>query len=199
MGRAVVTEAPGAVYGTAGNSLSGTPSFAANADVARIGAVGESRTAAILNQLALRPGGPTVLHDLRIPIKGFSANIDHAIVNGTDVILIDTKNWKPGRYWTLRGVTRRGWSKFPAADKKTLPTAQDAINRLLGHRGKAVLSWMLVWPSNKTAPVKLGFFLPARARAITGDAVEKDPTRLIPGKLQTANPAVVQALLPWLN
>ncbi|OOP59265.1 hypothetical protein BMF89_21285 [Arthrobacter sp. SRS-W-1-2016] len=39
-----------------------------------------------------------VLHDLRIPLPGFKANIDHAIVSGKSVLLIDSKMWKPGFY-----------------------------------------------------------------------------------------------------
>ena len=43
-----------------------------------------------------------VLHDLRIPIPGFKANIDHAVVSGRSVLLIDSKMWKPRRP-TTRG------------------------------------------------------------------------------------------------
>src|SRR5690606_3467832 len=117
---------PGRVVGRAGFGLAvGDVSWAANDQVAAVGAAGEERTAIELGRIAARPGGPTVLHDLAIPIPGFTANIDHALVFGHRVVLIDTKKWKPGFYWTVAGRTRRGLEAVPHADRKTMVMARE--------------------------------------------------------------------------
>lgn len=149
------------VIGTAGGGLVGAGStWAANDAVANMGRRGELDTAAMLNKLASMDG-VTVLHDLRIPIPGFTANIDHAVVSGRKVWLIDAKRWAPAFYWTVGGKTRRGWSvfkvrgnggrwKFPA-ESKTMPTAYDSVSRLLTSRGASFSmqqSLIVVWPSS---------------------------------------------------
>ena len=89
-------------------------SWAANEEVAEIGRRGELLTAAVLDRLA-RPDGPTVLHDLLLPAaSGVRVNVDHVVVSGRRVVLVDSKCWQPGRYWTALGRTRRGLKPRPA-------------------------------------------------------------------------------------
>lgn len=83
------------VYGRAAAGLQDT-SRAVNENVAKIGAKSEQKTEVLLNGFAKKAA---VLHDLRIPLPGFKANIDHAVVSGKSVPLIDFKMWKPGFYW----------------------------------------------------------------------------------------------------
>lgn len=66
---------PGQVIGKAAGSLTNSKSWLDNVGTAKVGAVGERATAAVLNRLALSLGGPSVIHDLRIPIPGVKANI----------------------------------------------------------------------------------------------------------------------------
>lgn len=185
---------PGAVIGDAGGSLEDA-GWAANQNVADIGRGGEVRTALLLNRLALKPGGPTVLHDLSIPIPGFSANIDHAVVSGTTVTLLDSKVWRPAFYWTLPGGTRRGWSRFPFADKKTLPTGVHAMEKLMVARGAPASfapSVMVVWPSSAHGVLRVWAARPARARAVTGAVFERHLGRFV--GTRSADPRVVQVL-----
>ncbi|MEN8584697.1 nuclease-related domain-containing protein [Burkholderia sp. RS01] len=56
-----------------------------NESVAKIGAKGEQKTEVLLNSFGKNAA---VLHDLRIPIPGFKANVDHAVVSGKSVLLI---------------------------------------------------------------------------------------------------------------
>ena len=137
---------PGQVVGKAGASLEGA-SWAQNQSVAKIGQEAERRTAKILNQLPA--AGISVLHDLRIPIPGFTANIDHVLVYGHNVIILDSKHWAGGSYWTAGGKTRRGLKEFSPADKKTLPMAQKSIDRFLNSRGIAanvLTPGLVIWP-----------------------------------------------------
>lgn len=139
------------IIGRPAYGLSGTPTWAANAQVVTFGADAERKTAHILDRLATTATGPTVLHDVRIPIKGFTANIDHIVVSGHTVWLIDSKAWKPGFVWTVGGVTRRGMARFPACDKQTVAMARDAFTRHLTRRAPAASlakPLVVVWPTS---------------------------------------------------
>lgn len=138
------------VIGRAGTGLEGTPTWAANAEVARHGLTGERKTAEVLLHAVSKAPGTVVLHDLAIPIPGFSANIDHALVSGPRVLLIDSKAWAAGFYWTAGGVTRRGLAKFPPADKRTVELAAERIAGLLDRRApgaELVRPVVAVWPT----------------------------------------------------
>lgn len=195
-----MSRAPGEVIGNAGIGLTGDISWAANAGVAEHGRRMELRTAQILNELALRPGGPTVLHDLRIPIPGFKANIDHVIVSGSTVTILDTKGWKPGFYWTFGGKTRRGTERFLPAEKKTLPTAFTALTRFFDDRGISVqlaTPTLIIWPSSDRAALNLWFLRSPGARAISGARFQRNPGAV--GGRRSARPNITQALATLIN
>jgi len=198
-----------AVLGTAGGGLGDASGWAANENVARMGQAGEVRMAAILDPLA-RPGGVTVLHDLRIPIPGFTANIDHVVVSGRTVLLIDSKMWKPGFYWTVGGKTRRGWRRFavtsrsgkPAypAETKTMSMAYDTITRYLHGRGinaNITRPVVVVFSSSQRARLTVWMLQFPGARAMTGDAFGRRARGLV-GK-RGADPVIVAALAELLN
>ncbi|MHA3724242.1 nuclease-related domain-containing protein [Leucobacter sp. HY1910] len=166
---------PGQVVGRAGGGLDDA-SWAANDAVRRIGQEAEVKTGMALASVVLQ--GPSVLHDLRIPIPGIKANIDHIIVHGDTVLILDSKNWAPGLYWTLRGVTRRGLKRFAPADKKTLPMAQEAIERFLRQKGlhaKVVTPVLVVWSSGK--PNFTFFRAPGGTRVVRGEQIERWASR----------------------
>lgn len=189
----------GAVYGTAGGGLSNA-SWAANADVARIGQDGEVRTAELLDDLAHRQGGPTVLHDLRVPIPGFKANVDHVIVAGKDVHVIDSKVWKPGFYWTVGGVTRRGWDRFPPADKRTMVAAFDSFTHFLVKRAPGAVIHrpvLVVWPSNSRSVLRTWFLSVPGADVV--NAARLPAMLRSRSLLRAGDPAVVNALRTLVN
>ncbi|PPF24261.1 hypothetical protein C5C45_00525 [Rathayibacter rathayi] len=197
--RGAIVTAPGQILGRAGASLTDA-SWAANARVAKVGQRGEERTARILNALALRPGGPTVIHDLRIPIPGFSANIDHVVISGVSVTILDTKVWAPGFYWTFGGVTRRGLELFAPADKRTIPAAVSALTRHLERdapHARLGAPALIIWPSNDRTAQRLWFLRSLGARAVSGTAFERSVTRIVGSR--PADPHVVAALVPLIN
>lgn len=195
----IMTGIPGTVIGRPGGSLVDA-SWAKNTAVADIGRGGEQRTAAVLNDLARVPGGPTVLHDLRIPIPGFSANIDHVVVAGSRVTIIDSKVWRHGVYWTLSGRTRRGLAVVDFADKKTLPTAHAALRRHLDAR----MTWdtvfgpniLAVWPSGD-GPLSTFAYRPQDAIVVHGKALRRRLPRLTGAT--PADPVIVQILSQLVN
>jgi len=157
------------VVGTAGGGLQGAPSWAANAAVARHGQRGEQKTAQVLERTCRGHNGATVMHDLAIPIPGFSANIDHVVVSGRRVLLIDAKAWGPGFYWTHGGVTRRGLRPFKPGDKKTVEMAHQHIERFLANgwvTADFVTPLVVVWPTSGRVSLRFARF--PGARLITG-------------------------------
>lgn len=133
----------GTVLGSPGGSLQDA-SFAVSASAAQAGSRGEKLTADVLTALAYAPSGPTVLHDLSIP--GAKANVDHAIVAGLKVLLLDSKLWKPGFYWTAPWGSYRGLQRVSHVDSKTMPMAQNRFGEVLAG-AKLLRPALVVWPS----------------------------------------------------
>lgn len=137
------------VFGKAGTGLQDA-SWAVNADVARIGAAGEAKTQALLDVFGKQAG---VFHDLRVPIPGFKANMDHVIVSGRKVLIIDTKVWQPGFHWTWAGANRRGLKRVSHTEKDQAWVTK-AMTKYLDGTGANVWDVRIaVWPSR---PGKVG-------------------------------------------
>lgn len=187
------------VFGSAGGSLVGA-TWAANAAVARVGRRAELRTAEVLDGLASRPGGPTVLHDLAIPIPNISANIDHVVVSGRRVLIVDSKGWRPARYWSLGGMVFRGWRRFGHA-KSTTPRM--AVNGLTGYlkgrgaRARLVTPVVAVWPSSDRGRLSVALLGMDGCRVIRGERLARAVRRSV--GLRPADPEIVDALRRLLN
>lgn len=187
------------VIGTPAASLRADASWARNETVAAMGMRGEQLTAAVLDRFACR-GGPTVAHDLRMPIVGSSANIDHALVTGRDVWLLDAKLWLPGVYWTWHGQTRRGGMKIPHADGSVMSTSAKAIAQYLSRLGvKANVRppLIVVWPSRKGSRASVLLYRPKDAIAVSGPSLRSKGRRLFSGA--PADQRIVSALAGLLN
>ena len=189
----------GAVYGTPAASLKNA-AWAKNTTVAEIGARGEHRTAEILNRLAHR--GAAIFHDITLP--GSRANLDHVIVAGNSITIIDTKVWAPGTYWRLFGVIRRGRELFaPAHKTDALPTQakrlQDFVNTHSAHRAHLNPPLVVVWPSRRgttvrVTPLNLAHTNNKGVRFISGDRLNTHPFKPV-----AANRDIVAALLKLTN
>lgn len=163
----------GRVIGRAGASLNQFHEWGTgDAGAAKAGQKGEVETARLLDALAHAEGGPSILHDLRIPMKGVSANIDHVIVSGRRVLLLDTKRWKPGFYWTLGGRSYRGRTRVPHAEKQTMIMAANAVRGFLereGVKATVVQPVVAVWPSSSKKPLSVWALRFPGARIIHAD------------------------------
>ncbi|MBC9704045.1 MAG: NERD domain-containing protein [Enterococcus sp.] len=69
---------------------------------ASAGAEGERRTAYLLENLLGHVPGVQIYHGLRFP-GSMDADVDHAVVLGDNVFLIDSKMFRPGTYFWGRG------------------------------------------------------------------------------------------------
>lgn len=154
MGRAPLTNGP-VIFGTPGASL-GNATWATSASAAKAGQRAEVRTAQILDTHARAHPGVAVFHDLQIPRAGINANIDHAIISGRQLFLLDTKLWAPGFIWSIGGKAFRGLRRFPPAEKQTLRMGQDIIGSWLtaaGLKPTNIRTALVLWPSTKTGHV----------------------------------------------
>lgn len=186
----------GNVYGIPGGSVSepGAVTWAANSAVAQIGGAAERRTGELLNRLA-ESSEWDVFHDLRVP--GSRANIDHVLVGARSVVVIDTKIWKPGFYWTLGGATRRGWERVQHLDKQSIPMTMDRLAARLEPTGvRLARPVLLVWPSSARAPMRLGWYRPAGDPRVVCPKSDAQAARLLRRLAPTgrANPDAVTNL-----
>ncbi len=154
------------IYGQAATGLQDT-SWAVNESVARIGAKGEQKTAELLNGFAKKAA---VLHDLRVPLPGFKANIDHAVVSGKSVLLLDSKMWKPGFYWSLLGP-RRGWTKTPHVGKSQAYVTRAMTSHLKGMGAHLLTPRLVVWSSRDGQPVSTWLLRVPGAEVVNGLSV----------------------------
>ncbi|MDA8316750.1 MAG: nuclease-related domain-containing protein [Actinomycetota bacterium] len=187
------------ILGVPGLSLSGAQAWAASDEAREQGRKGEERTARVLGEL-LVPNGPTVLHSLRLPMSGIDADVDHVVVAGRNVWILDSKVWKPAVYWTIGGKTRRGLRRIPFADKHTSEMAVTAIGRLLETRGVSVVvhrPYLVVWPSNRSRSMRLGLYRPRGARVVHGEVLDTKLDRIAAGG--PADQDVVRVLYPLLS
>lgn len=129
-----LTHSPG-VFGVPGGVGGSAALFG---EAAAIGAVGEKRTAQVLDRLAA-DGRTAVYHGLRFP-GSQNADVDHAVVRGKGVVLIDSKLYAAGT-WGLALSGENGKvsivSSTGTSHENSMPDAAAGFARLVGpHRGK---------------------------------------------------------------
>lgn len=200
---------PGESLGVAGGGLDAA-GWAVNAGAARQGQAGELHTAALLDRACELPGGPTVLHDLRIP--GSAANIDHLVISGKTVWIIDTKQWAPGVYWRIGNAAFRGLCRFRPAEKRTTSMAVMRLRNFLRRQGLSAEfahPTVIVWPSRPDHPALFELalvplrrcgdtpVLSGRGFAMAVRSMTK-PGRFRGQKTRTADPRLVSALAKLL-
>ncbi|MGP5523348.1 nuclease-related domain-containing protein [Glutamicibacter arilaitensis] len=132
------------IFGIPGTGLQ-DQTFARNSGTAAVGARFEERTAKILNEFS---GQCAVLHDVRIPLRGVRANIDHILISGNRLLMLDTKAWAKGFYWTLPALgTLNGLTRASHVDK-SLQMAHRAFCDLAGDTANVLKPTIAVWGSN---------------------------------------------------
>jgi hypothetical protein len=206
----------GRIYGTPGGGLVKADWLAASAKgAAKIGRNGEIATATLLNKYAAMDGGVSVMHDLKVPSAKYKANIDHIVVSGRTVHVIDAKVWKPAFYWTLGEKTRRGFERFEPAEKQTMVVITNALRAYFDQYGIKVdlpTPLLFVWPSSKNGSLSTRFLSVPGAEVIPGPKVEDVAERLFTpgrsimgrglfsgGKGRPADPQVIAALAPLVS
>ena len=137
-------------FGVPGSGLQ-DQNFARNTGAASVGARFESRTAKILNEFSNKCA---ILHDVRIPLRGVKANIDHVVVSGDRILLIDTKAWTKGFYWTVPNLGTFHGIKRAAHVDKSLSMAHKAFSELVATPDTVPKPVIAVWGSDGDVNVK---------------------------------------------
>lgn len=163
------------IYGRGGASASQGGAWAKNDKVAKIGAAGEKKVAKALEPYFSSPSSAALFHDLAVP--GRNANIDHLIVSGRKVLLLDTKVWAPGFYFTIFSRTFR-WGKkegrlklerLDYADKKTYEMLAFDLRKFLEPVGAKILTPAVVVLCN-SGEANVRLYRPKGAKAYSLDA-----------------------------
>lgn len=136
--------------GAAGRSLNDArASGVFTAERAREGGRGERATFKMLDAWFAGDDDIHAFHDLTIPSRGgqkWDANVDHVLVRGHQIVIVDSKRWRSGNYWSVAGKCFRGGERFREAEKRTVGLAVDRYREHL--RGDvAVWGVILVHPT----------------------------------------------------
>lgn len=189
----------------------GNPSGATRAlvrnfgDRAHAGARGEEMTNQMLERAYREHHTVWVFHDLKMPGWG-KANVDHVIVQGTRVVVVDTKTWLPGLYFSFAGgvyrKTRKGFERFKPAEDIVLTRQCGELRSYLESTAKMrvdVRGMVAIWPSH---PGALSFRrplfslrLPGRAKFCHGRTL----TERVDVELRGSTPVVESELLTALE
>jgi hypothetical protein len=180
-------------YGTPGGSLQkGRNSWASSQRNAQAGLKGEQRCAAMLAKL---PDNVVVIHDVKIP--GSAANVDHVIVVGRKVFLVDAKLWRPEFFWSAFGMSFSGWKRFALADKKTMLLALSRFKRSIP-AAKFAQPKICVLTSDARRPANVTFLRVPGCHALN----EKDFERFLRkiGRRKTkADPEIVRKIVRFAH
>lgn len=131
-------------YGNPGGSLADTYGAAGDA-----GKYGEMRTAEVLSGFASRC---VVVHDVIVP--GLSANLDHIVISGSRVLILDSKAWRDGFYHRLSdAVMRRGHDEVTHDSTEGLLRMQSMFAESVAVT--SIRSKLIVWPSRNARQVMI--------------------------------------------
>lgn len=98
-----------------------------------LGAIGEIAVAERLRAAAARHPGMRIIHDVTIP--GYGGNVDHVVVIGEHVLLVDAKHWRGGAYANAPDGTVLLDGRFhEPANRPSLDIALDCWAAELGSR-----------------------------------------------------------------
>ncbi|UQN30542.1 nuclease-related domain-containing protein [Brachybacterium kimchii] len=180
----------GTVYGVAGGSVEDL-----GTEASEVGRQGEEHTGRVLDLIAVE-SQRDVWHDLNVPAKGVLANIDHIVTGGNVALIIDSKRWKPGLYWTLDDVSYRWLTKVEHADRRTMPMLQQ---RIAAHIPRALVRRPLVSVecSRDSGSVNVRFLHIPGANVVRASTLPRRVRTLVPDA--PTDPDITAALFPLLR
>lgn len=134
------------ISGSAADGLGAGASFVASEAARTAGARGELATAAVLNTSGKRAA---VLHDLEVPDQK-RVKIDHAIVTGSTVIFVDSKNWTTGFYWSLGDTPFRNFFGRAHTSQGVKVAHERWVKHLAPYKAKVPTPLVAVWSDDQT-------------------------------------------------
>lgn len=192
---------PGASYGIPGGSLAEDTdtSWAANSAAADAGRRGEQIVGGMLDDLVAVSDGGVVLHDLDIPLSGLQANIDHIVVAGRTVLIVDAKLWAPGIYFTLRGRSYRAPIKRVSyVEKKSQVLATNALRTHLSSTSADLTRPIVAAAASQRGLLSTRFLTMPGARVLSVPAAKRH-IRTMLKREGPADPVIVTQLTKLLR
>jgi len=167
------------IYGNPGGVASAVSKFGKEAVDA--GVEGENRTATLL-WLLLKIPGVTVFHGLKFP-NSRNADVDHAVLHGNNVYLIDSKQYRWGEYeWKQHpkyGEQIARTDGYGRQKDNHMDAAAEGYRRILGH-GINVIPIIIVHGTNvkigvnKWSSSGVALFTPEDAMRFMGETISYD-------------------------
>jgi hypothetical protein len=167
------------VYGNPGGVASAVSKFGKEAVDA--GVEGENRTASLL-WLLLKIPGVTVFHGLKFP-NSKRADVDHAVLHGSNVYLIDSKQYRWGEYeWRHHpkyGEQIARTDGYGRPKDNHMGAAAEGYREMLGH-GVNVIPIIIVHGNkvkigaNKWSQSGVALFTPEEAMLFMGSTISHD-------------------------
>jgi hypothetical protein len=109
-----ISESIQPIWGVAGGHIGSNKAFG---DMARVGAEGERVFGVALAKLSKEIPHMRVFHGLCFTPGKPGADIDHIVLIGRNVFILDSKNWAQGSYtWSRSGTVLRDGAEFKGGD-----------------------------------------------------------------------------------
>ncbi len=178
------------IYGSPGQCLDGR--FPAKAGALTVGRSGELATAAVLTSFEAAHPEVAILHSLRLPARKMRTDIDHVVVAGRRVWIIDSKCWAPGFYWSWLGLAWRGLRPAPHARRRTMAATARVLQGYLGTSAVVQTPVVVVWPSSEARRLSVWAWRPLDAKPLTGRRFAAVVNLIVPPA--PADPKVVASL-----
>ena len=141
-------------WGTAGDLTDAVSKFGYK-DV-NAGIKGEKATAVLLEDFVNKLGTATVFHGLEFPTTSVSkADVDHAVLYGNKLALIDSKMWKPAYYQFGPGVIEvHDFNGGTQVRETNFPTAVERYAKL--YPNLEVFGWYFIHSKSSKRDVEIG-------------------------------------------
>ncbi|GAA5118271.1 nuclease-related domain-containing protein [Haloechinothrix salitolerans] len=156
------------VFGSTGTALARAQGW--RREAVESGLLGEALTGELLEHYLTRIPSARIFHSLKWPGSS-TADVDHAVLCGRRLILIDSKRWTPGNYTlTADNIALRAGRPFFGSEVR-LPCAVAAYQRLLPRCD--VHGIVLIHP-NRNGAVTISAHPGAGVQALTSEQVLLD-------------------------
>jgi hypothetical protein len=143
------------------------------------------------------------------PSDRYKANVDHLVIAGKTVIVLDTKVWTPswymsafGKVWVLRPKSivseqSKRFDRFEPGEKRTVPMLVSMMRDYFGYN-VIVNGTLVVWPSRENMQAHLSLYRPKEhVKVIDGNHSNRALRSIIP--MQAADPIVLRQALQLLE
>jgi hypothetical protein len=160
-----------------------------------LGMLGEQITATLLEEFLAIPS-VQVIHGLRFPGTK-NSDIDHAVIAGNRVALIDSKLWSSGSYELDRVGRILENGRMNKRHNSHHPTAVDRMS--VKHPNMEIRGWIVVHPQDRNLSLARTANPGARTRLVTADSLMSEVGEWLAESGETVDVFVLRDLIAERN